>query len=312
MADQPRIVPTELAPVDFNATDENWEGLEWLRGHMRPIRKVIGQAYDELIKPAPSIKIVGWEKFSEITGGLRTKEFTILCGSTGSGKTTFLANLSAQLLSQKVKHFVASVETGDTDFVKRVISVLVQEDLNSGEEVPFERVLEIKKAWDQVLFGEDLWLSTFDNRINVNLLLKELEIAYHTHGCKVAMLDNLNFFLEVTTSQNAIIEMDRVVHEIIMFCKRIDMHVIMVMHPKKTDLGRVESEFDVKGSSTAVQEAHNVLLFNRPSAEDQRMGWVSDSFRELKIAKLRRRGKYVGKRLMFRNVNSCYLEQGIM
>jgi hypothetical protein len=97
-----------------------------------------------------------------------------------------------------------------------------------------------------------------------------------------------------------------------MFCKRIDMHVIMVMHPKKTDNGRVESEFDIKGSSTAVQEAHNVFLFNRPSLEDQKIGFDRQNHRELKIAKMRRRGKYVGRRLMFKNNNTAYIEQELL
>src|SRR5687768_10587107 len=101
-------------------------------GNMRPLREVAWQAYEELEKPFPSFRINLWPHFTEVTGGLRTREFSILCGATGTGKTTFLANMSAQLLTQKVKHFVASVETGDTDFVKRVISALLEEDINTG------------------------------------------------------------------------------------------------------------------------------------------------------------------------------------
>jgi twinkle protein len=154
-------------------------------------------------------------------------------------------------------------------------------------------------------------LGLYDNRIPLQTLLEELEIAHKQYGCQVAMLDNLNFFMEMTSEKNQIIEMDRTVHEVIMFCKRIDMHIIMVMHPKKTDHGRVDSEFDIKGSSTAVQEAHNIFLFNRPRDDDQHQ-YPVNNFRELKIAKLRRRGKHVGKRIMFRNTNSSYAEEAVL
>lgn len=280
-------------------------------GHMRPIRDIALQANEELLKPYPSVKVHLWPNFTKATGGLRSREFTILCGATGTGKTTFLANLSFQLLMQKTKHFVASVETGATDFVKRVMSAMLEEDVNTGDPLSFERIVEIKQNWDHLLHTEHLMLSLYDNRISLDSLLRELEIAHGVHGCQVAMLDNLNFFMEMTSEKNAVVEMDRTIHEIIMFCKKIDMHVIMVMHPKKTMNGRVESEFDIKGSSTAVQEAHNVLLFNRTADEDQSR-YPSQRFRELKFAKLRRRGNHVGRRIMFENFNTAYIEREML
>lgn len=136
----------------------------------------------------------------------------------------------------------------------------------------------------------------------------EYEVKYN--GCKVAMIDNLNFFLDVTTAQNAVIEMDRVIHDLIIFCKRTDVHVIMVAHPKKTDNARVNSEYDIKGSSTAVQEAHNVLLFNRIG--DDITGKYPGASREIKIAKVRRMGKYIGSRIVFDVKDQVsYRERGI-
>ena len=59
------------------------------------MQEVYVQAVDELSRPYPSIKLTDWPKWSHVTGGFRMKEFTIFCGPTGSGKTTFLANISA-------------------------------------------------------------------------------------------------------------------------------------------------------------------------------------------------------------------------
>lgn len=277
-------------------------------GCMRSGKQVAIDALLEFEKPPISTKINSWPHFSEITGGLRPREFTILCGATGSGKTTYLANLSAHLLLQKVPHYVASVETGDADFVKRVYSVLMEEDLNTGDAVPFEKLIAMKDRFGPTVESDNIRLAIFNNRFNVELLLGELSIAHERYGCKIAMLDNLNFFMEVCAEKNQIVEMDRTVHELIMFCKRTDMHLIMVMHPKKTDHGRVESEFDIKGSSTAVQEAHNVFLFNRTKDTE----YNPATHRELKIVKLRRRGKYVGKRLIYWNFNTAYQEKEVL
>ena len=104
--------------------------------------------------------------------------------------------------------------------------------------------------------------------------------------------------------------MDRVIHELIIFCKHVEVHVIMVMHPKKTETGRVESEFDVKGSSTSVQEAQNVLLFNKPSDDMVKNGLATWRDREIKIAKMRRKGSAVGSKLLLTGVDGVLYKEG--
>lgn len=276
------------------------------------MREVYKQALRELAKPAPSIELNDWKLWNLLTGGFRVREFTIFCGPTGAGKTTFLANLSAQLLKQYTKHFVMSVETGHTDFMKRVISVLAGKDVNDGKAVPAEELARIHVENQRYLESDAIEFSLYENRVPVSKLKADLTHMVKDRGCKIAMIDNLNFFMEVTSASDQVVEMDRVIHELIILCKQLDVHIVMVMHPKKTDGGRVESEFDIKGSSTAVQEAHNVFLFNRPHPEDIARGWRSEYQRELKLAKMRRRGSFVGKSIVFENVGTRYDEKELV
>jgi hypothetical protein len=229
-----------------------------------------------------------------------------------SGKTSLLANWSAELLAGKVKHFVMSVETGHMDFLARVVSVMVNEDLNTGDPVPREKLLRIGVNNHEKLFSEYIELSLYDNRVPLEHLLADLKWAVE-NGCKIAFIDNLNFFMNITNEMNAVVEMDRVTHELIMFCKRNPIHIVLIMHPKKTVQGtRVLSEFDIKGSSTAVQEANNIFLFNRPDPKDIESGESLYTDRELLIAKMRRRGKYVGRTLVYNGKYPKYAEIGTM
>lgn len=283
--------------------------------HALNIREVALEAMRELATPYPAFKLPEWEQFNEATGGFRLREFSILCGSTGSGKTTFLSNLSAQLLKAGVKHFVMSVETGHTDFLKRILSVLEGYDVNTGESVAVERLERMAMKHLPLLQSGLIEFSLYDNRVPVEQLLYDLRYMHDIHGCKVAMVDNLNFFMEVTRAADQVIEMDRVIHELVIFCKQVDMHIIMVMHPKKPQGARdtrVESEYEIKGSSTAVQEAHNVFLFNRPKRDDVESGKRSQFDRELLIAKMRRRGHFSGHTLVFKSQGTRYLEQGML
>ena len=283
-------------------SEVNFQGLE----------ELIPTLTNELMFPFPSVKLNTWQDFTRMTDGFRTREFTILCGATGIGKTTLLANWSAQLHLQGEPHFIASVETGATDFLRRVVSVLDQSNWNTGEKYSYERVTAMFKKHGDLLRTPGVWLSKYTNRAKVEDLIKDIKLAMELHKVKIAMIDNLNFFMEVTNAQNALVEMDRVIHELIIFCKEHDIHIIMVMHPRKMEGGRVESEFDIKGSSTAVQEAHNVLLFNRPHPDFIQNGMANQSDREITIAKMRRRGRYIGSKLILGTVDEVkYTEKKV-
>lgn len=263
----------------------------------------------EMVIPPESIPLADFPQFTRIFGGFRPREFTILCGSTGSGKTTLCANIALDLIKQKTPFFVASVETGHNDFVRRCVSAHVNEDWNTGDPVEQEKVLEFFKNSGELFTKSNMHLSLYEDRFSVDTLIKDIRYHVENFGCKVAIVDNLNFFMEVTSAQQANAEMDRVIHDLIIFCKQVDVHIIMVMHPKKTEGTRVMSEFDIKGSSTAVQEAHNVWLFNRPEPGSN----VNKFSRELKFAKMRRRGKYGGFTLVFDTKNGVkYSELGVL
>ncbi len=276
------------------------------------MRGVIDEAITEMGKPEPGIPLLGWPTFTRMTGGFRKKEYSILCGPTGSGKTTFLANISAQLLKQDVKHFVMSVETGHTDFMKRVMSVFAGKDLNTGEVVSASEIKALIDKHPREMTGDAIEFSLYENRVPVEQLKADLWHMATERGCKLAMIDNLNFFMEVTSARDAVVEMDRVTHELIVFCKQVDIHIIMVMHPKKDANGRtkIENEWDIKGSSTAVQEAHNIFFFNRPDREEIESGAKTIFHREFLINKMRRRGQNWGKTIHLRSHGTRYDEVG--
>lgn len=278
--------------------------------HARPMGEIYYQAHAELLSPFPATHLKLFPNLDKMMGGLRANEFTIVCGATGTGKTTLCANISRDLLLQGVPHFIASVETGYTDYIKRIISGIAEQDWNTGEPVDLTNLQLFDEQNREMFKSNTAWLSLYDDRAPVESLMADLAYMVKNHKTKVAIIDNLNFFLEITNSHDAIIEMDRVVHELIIFCKQVPIHIIMVMHPKKTDGGRVESEFDIKGSSTAVQESHNVLLFNRPHPDLIRAEVASEFDREIMIAKMRRKGKYVRRRLIIKAKSGVHYSEG--
>lgn len=270
-----------------------------------PMADVFRDTLQELGAKRPAIDIPGWDKFNYFTRGLRMNEFTILCGPTGSGKTEVLSNLAVQLVMQQVPIFVASVETGSNDFMRRMMSTITGKDLRGRAFTQDERE-QISQACAPFFKNRNSVFSNYDSRVPHLKLIADTYHAHREKGCKVALFDNFNFFTDVGDGRDQIAKMDKAIHDFITFAKKAPMHSIMVFHPRKTDGGRVESEFDVKGSSTAVQEAQNVILWNRcrqnetlPEKDGEGNHVEPKYCREIKFAKVRENGRATGSRVIY-------------
>lgn len=266
---------------------------------------VFSDAIKEIINPPRGIMLNDWSKFNELLGGLRPKEFTIFCGATGAGKTQWLATVAAQLIKQNEKVFVAPVETGYIDFSIRILSVLNKRDLNTGAAFSKKDYSPAIDSYFQHL-NDNVIFSTHDNRIEILEMIQTLKYM-SDQGVKVAVLDNLNFFLKPTGQNNLVMEYDEAVHSFVMLAKEIPIHIILVMHPKKNE-GKLKSEFDIKGSSTAVQEAQNVLLMNR--LDENEIPALGNKYtREFIFKKIRRRGYNVNEKFYMQYVGGAYVER---
>lgn len=275
----------------------------------RHVSEIWTSVLDRLIAPPQGIALPQWPKMTSYLRGLRPHELTILCAPTGSGKTEFLCNISAQLLIQDVPHFVAPVETGDRDFLIRMLSCIEGENFKKKDALPPMEAMLLSERMMPRLLNKRFWIASYDGRVDVTEMVNLLKLMYQ-QGAQVAILDNLNFFLKVTRAADQMIEMDEAVREFVMLVKNLPMHIILVCHPKKTmGEGRVESEFDIKGSSTLVQECANCILFNRPLIADVKAGKNKWTDRELVFKKLREFGENVNKPVWFSYEKCRYQEQ---
>lgn len=268
-------------------------------------------AFQEIVRPIPGIELPLWTKFNEFTGGLRAHEITLLSAPTGAGKTQLNANLSLQLLMNRIPHFVASVETGRHDFIRRMVSAMEKKDYNDGRAHPVEEIKGVAARVLPTFKINNIAFSRYEDRVKISMMIESLKRVHDAIGAKVAILDNLNFFLQPTSVAMERAEFDDAIHEFVMVAKReLPMHIWLILHPRKTLNGRVESEFDIKGSATAVQEAANVMLWNRPTDADIRDHSLTINHRELKFCKIRKRGSSVGVKIFYQYNGGLYDEIG--
>lgn len=270
-------------------------------------RDLTEQTMVELRYPPIGIKIPRLPKFSNYLNGLRPNELTLICAGTGTGKTALMATLACEIVKQGITTFAAPVETGDKDFLARVFSASSEKELNTTDPISENTISEVFEKGIRPIYESPLLISTYENRVNINELISVLDVMVQK-GAKVALLDNLNFFLEISSADQERAVMDEAIHKLVMFTKKNPIHILLICHPRKTENGRVVSEFDIKGSSTSVQECSNVILFNRPTQKEIEDGDRELNQRELVFKKIRKRGYYVNRPLWLEYRNGGYFE----
>lgn len=274
----------------------------------RSITEVWKTAAKDALNPVKGCEMPWWPKFNEMLGGFRPHELTLLCAPTGAGKTAFIANITAQLFVQRIPSFAAPVETGDDDYALRIASAIEQREFNDGKAVPEEYIAKAGRFISDWGKSTPLNIATYQDRVDIDDLENLILDQYHTYGARVILLDNLNFFLKVADQSTFNMEMDETVHRFVMLKKHVPIHILLIVHPRKTEGGRVESEFDIKGSSTAVQECNNILLFNRPKADEVEKGARTWKDRELVFKKIRKRGYNVNRPVWLTYADGQYQE----
>jgi archaellum biogenesis ATPase FlaH len=242
-----------------------------------------------------TLNLAQWSQFDFALGGLRMNEFTILCGPSGYGKTTFLANLAMNFIAQRINTFIASVEIGKAEMLKKMVSSLANVSFSKLAETGIPQTMK-----QNFFYSHDHLFTNYESRVNHRHLLYDLYFAHINHGTKIAIIDNMNYILDPSGDKDQIAKMDKVIHEWVVAVKHLPIHVFMVMHPRKTDDGRVDNMYDIKGSSTAIQEAQNVLLFNALADSSTEPFQVRRELcRELSIAKCRYNGKSRGAKIIY-------------
>lgn len=275
------------------------------------VNDLLPRLKQEVLSPPQGVQLLSWNKFNEYTGGMRMHELSLMTSDTGTGKTTFLANLATQVLLQGHGIYVASVEIGAVAFLLAMISVLAQKDYNTGERFTEQDWARIEREWIPLLLkGGRIVFANHDSKVSPKILCDEMEEANQKWGTKFAILDNFQFFSTVTSADSALMEQDQNIRFFVDHAKRVPMHQFLIVHCRKTqnDNGRVDSLSDMKGSKTLADEAANVFALNRPTTEAIGKGTAYSTDREVKFLKLRRRGKNVGRYVRFYYDDGLYGE----
>lgn len=193
-------------------------------------------------------------RLSTLTKGFRAGELTVFSGPTGSGKTTFLSQLTLDYCLQGIGTLWGSFEIRNSRLIGKMLQQLSPTPLI---DVPRDELTKLQQNFHALNMN---FMNFFGSTL-IDEVLEACEYAIRMYGVQHVVLDNLQFMLSGQDSGNVdkFSIADKVLGMLRDFCTRRNVHITLVIHPRKEEGDRLVLN-SISGTAKATQEADNVLI----------------------------------------------------
>lgn len=204
-------------------------------------------------------KLVSLPKLGAIINGFRSGELTIFSGPTGAGKTTVLSQISLDYCMQGIRTLWGSFEIKNARLGQIMLQQLSREHASQeGLEEQLSRAsLRIKQL--------PMHFLDFFGPTELPRVVQAMYRAVRENGVQHVILDNLQFMLgdQHSFRLDKFELADRTISTLRNFCNTLNVHVTIVIHPRKEDDGVALGLSSISGTAKATQEADNVVIMQK-------------------------------------------------
>lgn len=236
------------------------------------------------------VKSTYYPWFNKYLKGFRKGEFTVFTGPTGSGKTTFLSQLSLDFASAGVPTLWCSFELKNEVLLSTMLNQYAGVDL-AKEPNRFDFVAD---KFENV----PMYFQTYFGSTHVDDVTTMIDYAIYTHDVGHVVIDNLQFMLSGQGRGMERFDMqDDVVAKLRKMATTHNVHITLVIHPRKGEDGADLTVSSIFGTAKSTQEADNVIILQQ-----------RDKYRVIDIKKNRHDGE-IGKAALWFDRHSKRFEQ---
>lgn len=199
---------------------------------------------------------------------------TLITGAPGSGKTSFLSTIICQSVEQGFPTFVYSGELSNeslkswVDFCHAGRFGIAEYDKPYGAGKVYKVRRDAFDAINRTYKGQlFFYKDSIDQK--VSNLMSTAESVVRKYGVKTLVFDNMTSVDLENNDDNKWQKQEEFIRDIISFSKRWNVCCIVVLHPKKMDMNRRMSLYDLSGVSASINLSHRVLSLYRVSKKDK-------------------------------------------
>ena len=173
---------------------------------------------------------------------------------TGSGKTTLLSELSLDICMQNVPTLWGSFEVGSTRLAKIMLKQFAQQNIGSNQD-SFDK-------WADKFEKLPMYFMSFFGAVNIDRILETISYAVFMYDVEHVIVDNLQFMVSLEYHNDKYWVQDRIVSALRKFSTEKDVHISLIVHPRKERDDVVLDKSYIYGTAKAIQEADNILILH--------------------------------------------------
>lgn len=177
----------------------------------------------------------------------------MLTGPTGSGKTTLLTQMSLDFAMQGVPTLWGSFELKNEVILSNMIYQLAGEKVDESESTFNHWANELEKI--------PLYFQSFFGSTELDKVLALIDYSIYAFDVAHIILDNLQFML---SGQGRGFERFELQDDLIAKLRKLaterNVHITLVIHPKKTEENQDLHVSSIFGTSKSTQEADNIII----------------------------------------------------
>lgn len=222
------------------------------------------EVFDEIVNPvrACGVQSRSLPSLNRLLKGHRMGEVTVLTGPTGCGKTTLLSQLSLDLCGQGVNTLWGSFEIKNTRLIHKMLTQLAGRSL-AGDVKGFEAAAD---AFETL----PMYFMRFFGSTDVDEVLDAMEYAVYAYDVQHILLDNLQFMMSGQgRGFDKFERQDAALDKFRRFATQKNVHLTLVIHPRKEQEDSDLTLSSVFGTAKATQEADNVLILQRTRGQNK-------------------------------------------
>lgn len=222
------------------------------------------EVFDEIVNPvrACGVQSRTLPSLNRLLKGHRMGEVTVLTGPTGCGKTTLLSQLSLDLCGQGVNTLWGSFEIKNTRLIHKMLNQLAGHSL-AGDVKGFEATAD---AFETL----PMYFMRFFGSTDVDEVLDAMEYAVYAYDVQHILLDNLQFMMSGQgRGFDKFERQDAALDKFRRFATQKNVHLTLVIHPRKEQEDADLTLSSVFGTAKATQEADNVLILQRTRGQNK-------------------------------------------
>ena len=270
LVNRPCVEEGKQAPKDANEAlikgidlQSMLKGAEILRHEfVLTFKDLRSQVMNEIYNPDKytGVPVKSLPGFTNIFKGFRRGEVTVLTGPTGAGKTTFLGQISLDMCEAGVNTLWGSFEIKNTRLLHKLLQQFGRLPLpTSGDPNVVEKMEALADRFECL----PMYFMKFHGGSDIGDVLNAMEYAVYVHDVEHIILDNMQFMISRENNNSSFDKFevqDRAIEKFRKFATEKNVHLTLVVHPRKEVEGSKLSMASFFGSAKATQEADTVMI----------------------------------------------------